>query len=84
MTSESDPNVETTIETPRNATPDVQTSRYKAGLVLSIAGICIFLPALGAAALWDPYRFPAAMTTIGAWVIWKIGRTLMKVNSSQG
>jgi hypothetical protein len=54
---------------------------YRRGLLIALVGLGGFAPALLVAVLSDEWRAWAAVSTLGFWIIWKIGRTIMKVNS---
>lgn len=54
---------------------------HRWGLIIAIVGIALFVPLLATAALVQPWRIPAAFATLGAWVVWKIGRAMMKLNA---
>lgn len=58
-----------------------RTALYRAGFWIAAAGIGLFLPMLVLAIVSNDWRIVAALSTLGSWVVWKIGRTLMKLNA---
>lgn len=67
--------------------PDIQPTRprneavWHRGVLLSAIGLACFLPAVAVAVFSESLRLYAALSTLLFWIVWKIGRTLMKINS---
>lgn len=69
-------------------TSNPESDRHRAalrrlGLWIAVGGFALFVPMLATAALLPEWRIPAAFATLGAWVVWKIGRAMMKLNAAR-
>ena len=56
-------------------------ARRRMGLIISIVGIVPLVPLMVGAVLVEDYRGIFALSALASWVVWKVGRTMMKLNS---
>ena len=56
-----------------------KAAQLKLGYILCIVGIGGFLPSILTAVFSDPWRRVAALCTLGFWVVWFLGKTLVKL-----
>ncbi|MBX3728743.1 MAG: hypothetical protein KF858_06125 [Candidatus Sumerlaeia bacterium] len=70
-----------TVPAPAPPATDGNPAARRRGTVIAVIGLAGFIPALLAAVFLADWRFPAALVMLAFWVVWKIGRTIVKVSS---
>ncbi len=58
-------------------------ARRRIGFIVSIAGIVPLVPLMLGAVFIEDYRGIFALAALASWVVWKVGRTMMKLNSPE-
>lgn len=71
-------------ESPIPATADEpkRQSRRRLGMALEFVGLGGVLPALTVTVFVDEWRIAAAIAFVCFWLVWFVGKTLVKVNRS--
>jgi hypothetical protein len=64
-----------------NGDTPLRASRRQTGLYISIVGIAALVPLMLCAIFVEQSRGLFALSALLAWVVWKVGRTIMKLNS---
>jgi hypothetical protein len=59
----------------------LRAHRRQIGLMISIVGIAALVPLMLCAIFFEQSRGLFALSALLAWVVWKVGRTIMKFNS---
>lgn len=63
------------------SSPERKAAMVRRGRVLMIVGLIGFLPALATTVLVEAWRQPAVAIVFGFWVIFFVGKSLVKFNS---
>jgi hypothetical protein len=58
-------------------------ARRRLGHIISIIGIVLLVPLMVSAVLVEDYRGIFALSALASWVVWKTGRTMIKLNSPE-
>jgi len=53
------------------------------GMWISIVGIVVLVPMMACAVFIAEGRGLFALAALGAWIVWKVGRTMIKLNSPE-
>jgi hypothetical protein len=58
-------------------------ARRRIGFIISMIGIVPLVPLMLGAVFIEDYRGIFALSALGSWIVWKVGRTMMKLNSPE-